>query len=104
MCFRRRTRASVWLPERYTQAGRCFEKTIVLRQTRRRLGKLQRRCVADGGAGPPRPPLDPRPRSERVHDVHGAVQRLHQEEAPLQSLRLRELADEAARASSRARA
>ncbi|CAF96310.1 unnamed protein product, partial [Tetraodon nigroviridis] len=47
------------------------------------------------GAGPPRPPLDPRPRSERVHEMHGAVQRVHQEEAPLQGLRLRELPDEA---------
>lgn len=46
--------------------------------------------VPEGGARPPSPPLDPGPRGERVHDVHGAFQRLHQEEAPLQGLRLRE--------------
>lgn len=60
----------------------------------RSLGKLQHRCFPDRGTWPPCPPLDQRPWSERVHEMHGAVQRFHQEEAPLQSLRLRELPDE----------
>lgn len=61
----------------------------------RNLGKLQRRCFPDGRTWPPCPPLDQRPRSECVHEMYRAVQRFHQEEAPLQSLWLRELPDEA---------
>lgn len=59
----------------------------------RNVGKLQRRCFPDGGTWLSCPSLDPRPRGERVHEMHRAFQCVHQEEAPLQSLRLREYPD-----------